>query len=69
MKTLTKKTVLEVMPHLYRKVKKGASSSTYSMKMFTSLLLDYALNKYNAGQIQLVEPNVADVTEGKEDVV
>ena len=58
--TATKKTVLEVLPSSYSRVKEQAAKAGQSSKRFTSMLLDYALQKLDAGQIELVEPTVVE---------
>ena len=63
MKQIIKKTVLEVRSDHYAKVKELASKSNHTLKLFTSLLLEYALNKLDNGQIVIVDPSVDDVIE------
>lgn len=60
MSNATTRTVLEVLPEPYDKVKDRAKKHGISLKLFTSLLLDYAVQKLDAGQIELVEPTMAD---------
>lgn len=57
-----KKTVLEVLPSSYVRVKEQAEKAGQSSKRFTSMLLDYALQKLEAGQIELVEPTITDAS-------
>ena len=56
----TQKKLLEVLPDHYHKVKARASKSGQTLKMFTSLLLEYGIQKLDAGQITLVDASVAD---------
>lgn len=60
----TTKKLLEVLPDHYHKVKNRAAKSGQTLKMFTSLLLEYAIQKLDAGQITLVDASVADSTPG-----
>lgn len=56
----TQKKLLEVLPDHYHKVKARASKSGQTLKMFTSLLLEYGIHKLDAGQITLVDASVTD---------
>jgi len=47
------KTVLEVEPELRERVKTGAAVEGTSIQRFGGLLLDYALTKYECGDIAL----------------
>ena len=54
------KTVLEVQPELQDRVKAGAATEGTSIKRFGGLLLDYALTKYESGDIVLTQPEVIE---------
>jgi hypothetical protein len=54
------KTVLEVQPELRERVKAGAATEGTSIKRFGGLLLDYALTKYETGDIVLTQPEVIE---------
>lgn len=54
------KTVIEVTNDTHKRLRDGASSSGNSLKRFTSLLLDYALTKFEAGEIGLREPAIEE---------
>ena len=56
----TTKKLLEVLPDHYEKVKVRASKSGQTLKLFTSLLLEYGIQKLDAGQITLVDATVSD---------
>jgi hypothetical protein len=54
------KTVLEVTNETHQRLRDGANSTGNSLKRFTSLLLDYALGKFEAGEIVLREPTIEE---------
>lgn len=54
------KTVLEVESDLQERVKAGAKKEATSIKRFTGLILDYALTKYETGEIILTQPEVVE---------
>ena len=57
------KTVLEVEPELRDRVKAGAACEGTSIMRFGGLLLDYALTKYECGDIVLNEPEASEPAE------
>jgi hypothetical protein len=57
---LANKTVLEVQPEIHERVKSAASGSGHSVKRFAGLMLDYALSKFESGDIELKQPEVVD---------
>jgi hypothetical protein len=59
------KTVVEVYPDTHERVKTAAKDSGHSVKRFTSLILDYAIAKFQAGELQLVEPKISEVEAGQ----
>ena len=59
-KATTKKTVLEVYPEIYARVRKQAAKSNESTKRFTTLLLEFGIEKLESGQITLVDATVSD---------
>lgn len=52
--------LLEVLPDSYLLVKDRAANSGQSLKQFTSLLLEYAVQKLDAGQVVLTAPNLVE---------
>ncbi len=54
------KTVIEVTNETHQRLRDGASKTGNSMKRFTSLLLDYGLGKFEAGEIGLREPTIEE---------
>lgn len=55
------KTVIEVSNETHQRLRNGGNKTGNSLKAFTALLLDYALGKYEAGEIALREPTVEEV--------
>lgn len=56
------KTVIEIYPDTHKRVKAAAKSKgNYSVKRFTSLMLDYALGKYTRGELSLNDPRIVEV--------
>jgi hypothetical protein len=49
-------TVLEVEPELQERVRAGATTEGTSINRFGGLLLDYALTKYECGDLELTQP-------------
>lgn len=47
------KKVLEVFPDPYRKVKEESKKAGQPIKRFASLLLDYALDKLQSGELEV----------------
>ena len=60
MKATTKKTVLEVYPEIYARVRKQAVKANQSTKRFTTLLLEFGIEKLESGQIGLIDASVSD---------
>ena len=59
------KTVIEVTNETHQRLREGAAKTSNSMKRFTSLILEYALGKFENGEIGLREPAIEEVsTEG-----
>lgn len=54
------KTVLEVQPDIHERVKSAAGKSGNSVKRFTGLILDYALSKFESGDIELTQPSIVE---------
>jgi hypothetical protein len=54
------KTVLEVFPDTHRKVRRLARGAKESTKRFASLLLNYAAGKYEAGDLVITDPTIAE---------
>ena len=50
------KVVLAVSPAHHRRVMKSAKKAKQSIKDMTTLLLDFALSQYEAGEIHVVAP-------------
>ena len=61
-----KKTVVEIYPDVHSRLGEAAARTGNSVKRFTTLLLDYALGKFDAGDIQFREPAVEEVESEKE---
>jgi hypothetical protein len=57
----TIKTVIEVTNETHQRLREGGNKTGNSLKRFTSLLLDYALGKFEAGEIALREPAIEEV--------
>lgn len=57
-----KKTVVEIYGDTHARLSDAASTTGNSMKRMTSLLLDYALQKLDAGEITLREPAVEETS-------
>jgi hypothetical protein len=55
-----RKTVVEIYSDTHARLSEAAASTGNSMKRMTSLLLDYALGKLDAGEIVLREPTVEE---------
>jgi hypothetical protein len=55
------KTVVEIQPETHLRLREGAARTSNSLKRFTALLLDYALAKFEAGEIALREPTIEEV--------
>lgn len=68
-KPTTKKTVLEVYPEIYAKVRKQAAKSQQTTKRFTTLLLEFGVGKLEGGEIALVDASLADAPQNKAPVV
>lgn len=56
------KTVVEVPTDIHQRLRDGAAKTSNSMKRFTALILDYALSKYEAGEIGVSEPVIEEIT-------
>lgn len=54
------KTVVEITTSTHQRLREGAGQTSNSLKRFTTLLLDYALAKFEAGEITLREPVVEE---------
>ena len=54
------KTVIEVTNETHQRLREGGTKTGNSLKRFTSLLLDYALGKFEAGEIGLREPAIEE---------
>lgn len=54
------KTVVEVFPDIHQRLRDGSSQTGNSLKRFTGLLLEYALGKFEKGEIALREPVVEE---------
>jgi len=59
----SKKTVVEIYTDTHARLSDAATGTGNSMKRMTSLLLDYALQKLEAGEIVLREPAVEEVAQ------
>lgn len=64
--TTPAKTVVEVPFDIHQRLRDGASKTSNSMKRFTALLLDYALGKYESGEIGMREPAIEEVHQAEE---
>jgi len=58
---LPNKTVIEVTNDTHQRLREGGAKTGNSLKRFTNLLLDYALGKFEAGEIALREPAIEEV--------
>lgn len=56
------KTVIEVTNETHQRLREGAGKTGNSMKRFTALILEYALAKFENGEIGLREPVIEEVT-------
>ncbi len=56
----TKKTVLEVYPDIYVRVRQQAAATNQTTKKFTTLLLQFGMQKLEAGEIGLVDALVTE---------
>ena len=56
------KTVVEVPTDIHQRLREGAAKTSNSMKRFTALILDYALCKYEAGEIGVSEPVIEEIS-------
>jgi hypothetical protein len=54
------KTVIEVTNETHQRLREGGNKTGNSLKRFTSLLLDYSLGKFEAGEIALREPTIEE---------
>lgn len=63
--TTPSKSVIEVYSDTHERTKDAARKSGNSVKRFASLMLDYAIGKFESGEITLREPEVAEVAEGE----
>jgi hypothetical protein len=54
------KTVIEVTNDTHQRLRDGSAKTGNSLKRFTSLLLDYALAKFENGEIGLREPVIEE---------
>lgn len=57
-----KKTVVEIYPDTHSRLSEAAATTGQSLKRFTTLMLDYALSKFDSGDIILREPSVEEAT-------
>lgn len=64
--TAPTKSVVEVPADIHQRLRDGASRTSNSMKRFTALLLDYALGKYEGGEIEMREPSIEEVNPSEE---
>jgi len=55
------KTVVEINPETHQRLREGAAKTANSLKRFSALLLDYALGKFEAGEIALRDPSVEEI--------
>lgn len=55
------KTVIEVTNETHQRLREGGNKTGNSLKRFTALLLDYALGKFEGGEIALREPSIEEV--------
>jgi hypothetical protein len=60
------KTVIEVTNDSHQRLRDGASKTGNSMKRFTALILEYALGKFENGEIGLREPVIEEVPQTEE---
>jgi hypothetical protein len=60
------KSLVEVHPDTHLRLRDGAAQTSNSLKRFTALLLDYALSKFESGEIALREPSVEEIAQGGE---
>ena len=56
------KTVVELYPDTQHKVKKTAKKSGQSVKRFASLLMDFALRKFDSGEIAITDPEIKETS-------
>lgn len=56
------KTVVELYPDTQRKVKKAAKKSGQSVKRFASLLMDFALRKFDSEEIAITDPEIKETS-------
>ena len=59
------KTVIDVTNDTHQRLRDGAAKTGNSMKRFTALILEYALGKYENGEIGLREPFIEEVAQAK----
>lgn len=60
------KAVIEVYPDTHERTKEAARKSGNSVKRFSSLMLDYAIGKFETGEIVLKEPEVTEAADSAE---
>lgn len=56
------KTVVEIPADTHQRLRDGAAKTSNSLKRFTGLLLDYALGKFESGDITLREPSIEETS-------
>ena len=54
--------MVEVTAETQQRLRSGAGKTNNSLKRFTALLLDYALGKFETGEIALREPVIEETT-------
>jgi hypothetical protein len=57
------KTVIDVTNDTHQRLRDGAAKTGNSMKRFTALILEYALGKYENGEIGIREPVIEEVSQ------
>lgn len=60
------KSVVEIPADIHQRLRDGAVKTSNSMKRFTALLLDYALGKYECGEIGIREPSIEEAPQTEE---
>lgn len=55
--------LLEVLPDCYVRVKRGAKKSGRSVKLYSTMLMEYALDRVDSGQATEVQPGLEDKRE------
>ena len=55
------KSVIEVTNETHQRLRDGSTKTGNSLKRFTALILDYALGKFEAGEIGFREPAIEEL--------